>query len=312
MADLNPQVPWSEEQWAHLNQVVQEEASRARVAAKFLPIVGPLPPDVDFVRRLQLNQPPTPLPPVGAVVAPPLAAPAQPYRIRVEDRETIRLITLQVRVALRGAQLRDPDLVSAQQAFRRAANVIARAEDAVAFVGYDPDPAPPAALLFYNARTPGVVPAVCEFNDGDRVDGILWGAAGVQAAVNYQPNQLVSEVSYAISQLESRGQYGPFAVVLDTDGFFTNVQTATPASLVLPQDRIIPFLQGGSIYRSSILPANFYGFVVALAGNPIELIIGKDVAIEFIQVTLEPAFIFRLVEKMTLRIKEPEAIQTLV
>ena len=40
----NPQVPWTEEQWARVNQAIQEEAQRARVAAKFLPLYGPLPP----------------------------------------------------------------------------------------------------------------------------------------------------------------------------------------------------------------------------------------------------------------------------
>ena len=47
----NPQVPWTEEQWARVNQAIQEEAQRARVAANFLPLYGPLPPDTDFVRR---------------------------------------------------------------------------------------------------------------------------------------------------------------------------------------------------------------------------------------------------------------------
>ena len=46
----NPQVPWTEEQWARVNQAIQEEAQRARVAATFLPLYGPLPPDTDFVR----------------------------------------------------------------------------------------------------------------------------------------------------------------------------------------------------------------------------------------------------------------------
>ena len=43
MTANNPQLPWTDEQWARVNQVIQEEASRARVAATFLPLVGPLP-----------------------------------------------------------------------------------------------------------------------------------------------------------------------------------------------------------------------------------------------------------------------------
>ena len=41
----DPQVPWTDEQWGRVNQVIQEEAKRARVAATFLPLYGPLPAD---------------------------------------------------------------------------------------------------------------------------------------------------------------------------------------------------------------------------------------------------------------------------
>ena len=62
MTANDPQVPWTDEQWARVNQVIQEEASRARVAATFLPLYGPLPPDTDFVRAEIIPdlQPPPP------------------------------------------------------------------------------------------------------------------------------------------------------------------------------------------------------------------------------------------------------------
>ena len=50
----DPQVPWTDEQWARVNQVIQEEAKRARVAATFLPLYGPLDADADFVRRQEI------------------------------------------------------------------------------------------------------------------------------------------------------------------------------------------------------------------------------------------------------------------
>jgi len=60
MTTDNPQVPWTDEQWARVNKVVQEEASRARTAATFLPLLGPLPGDTDFVREqlIQFALPP--------------------------------------------------------------------------------------------------------------------------------------------------------------------------------------------------------------------------------------------------------------
>ena len=111
------QVPWTEEQWARVNNAIQEEAARARVSATFLPMVGPLPPDTDFVRDEHVyDQSP----------------------LIIEDRTTIPLATLQVELSLRGAQMADPELTSALTLFRRAANGLARLEDAVVFNGLRP------------------------------------------------------------------------------------------------------------------------------------------------------------------------------
>jgi uncharacterized linocin/CFP29 family protein len=93
--------------------------------------------------------------------------------------------------------------------------------------------------------------------------------------------RLVSGISGAISRLERKGHFGPFALVLG-DELFTVAQTPEPGSLVLPQDRIIPFLGGGSLVRSSTLPGNG-GVAVALGGAPVELVIAKDVSLPFLQ-----------------------------
>jgi uncharacterized linocin/CFP29 family protein len=84
----------------------------------------------------------------------------------------------------------------------------------------------------------------------------------------------------------------------------------------LPQDRILPFLGGGPLLRSSTLnnvaPGVASGVVVALGGEPVELVIATDVCVQFLQITAEPLFVFRVCEKMALRIKEPEAIIRLI
>ena len=52
------------------------------------------------------------------------------------------MATLQLNVRLRGEQLADPEMTSVLTLFRRAANIIARLEDALVFNGfdgYDPD-----------------------------------------------------------------------------------------------------------------------------------------------------------------------------
>lgn len=300
MTTDNPQVPWTDEQWARVNKVVQEEASRARIAATFLPLLGPLPGDTDFVREELVQVVPLPAPP-----------------LHIQDKPVIQLATLQVRVSVRGAQMADPEMTSVLSLFRRAANVLARLEDAVVFRGLVPDPANPDQ--FVPPIEVGQPPPrrVWEITGGQKSSG-LWGnpvlSQAQEVSIQWQqpPDRdarLVAGIADAIGRLEERGHFGPFAVVLD-QAMFLVAQTPT-AALVLPQDRILPFLGGGPLLRSSTLDVARgvrSGVVVALGGEPVELVIATDVCVQFLQVTAEPNFVFRVCEKLALRIKEPDAI----
>jgi uncharacterized linocin/CFP29 family protein len=295
MSDNTTQVPWTDEQWAHVRQTIEEEAHRARVAASFLPLVGPLPPSTDFVRADRMDY----------------GDAGQPnQRMAIDDTTTILLPTLQVKVWVRGAQMADPDMTSALQMFRRAANVLARLEDAVIFNGQARQNEGPG-----NQDAVAGLPQIWEILGGEPCDGLFNGAKSELLASTAAGNAsdlgeiLVGRVSEAIGQLERSGHFGPFAVVLDHQ-YFTAVQTPNASSLVLPQDRIIPFLGGGPLLRSSTLPGKT-GVVVALGAAPVELVVATDVSLNFLQVTLDPRFVFRVYEKVRLRIKEPDAIVAL-
>ena len=297
MTSNSPQVPWTEEQWALVTQTVQKEASRARVAASFLPLYGPLPPDTDFVRKEALNYNPK-------------APTKDRQRMVVDDKSTVPLATLDVKVWLRGAQMADPNLTSALQMFRRAANIVARLEDAVVFqgqAGVDQGPS--------DANATKGLPNIWGITGGSKCDGLLQ-AAGLKQVANAKPLNgsgdevrfLVHEVSARIGDLESKGHLGPFAVVLG-ETLFSDAQNPS-GSLVLPSDRIIPFLGGGPLLRSSTLPED-EGVVVALGGAPIDLVVATDLSVSFLQVTTDPYFVFRVYEKIVLRIKEEGAIELL-
>jgi uncharacterized linocin/CFP29 family protein len=300
MTTDNPQVPWTDEQWARVNQVIQEEASRARMAATFLPLLGPLPGDTDFVRRELIAYP-----------AVPAAFP--PNQIVIDDRNIWQLATLQVRVRVRGAQVADSDMTSVLAMFRRAANVVARLEDAVIFRGLaQPGGAGTPMVPTGGAPGPG---QIWEITGGEVLRGLLDGANAQPGPPPPPPATppgalLVTRVSQAIGILEGGGHFGPFALVLGND-LFVVAQTPDNGTLVLPQDRIIPFLGGGSLLRSSTLPAN-RGVMVALGGTPVELIVATDMCLQFLQLTVEPVFVFRVCEKIALRIKEPAAIVTIL
>lgn len=283
--DYSP-ITWTDEQWARVTDTIQREASRARVAATFLPLYGPLPADTDYVAKDEIGEPA------------PAGAPGGPLgRLTIEDTTTLRVPTLQVRVYLRGAQMADPDLASVLQLFRRAANVLARLEDAVVFGGQLDDSQGPQVA--YDG-----LPATWEVLGGQKSDGLL-GAGGTRGITN-NPDSLVGGASEAIGDLEAAGHFGPFALVLGQK-LFTTTQTPSRNSLVLPQDRIIPFLDGGSLLRSTLVPEK-EGVIVALGGAPVELVIATDMSLNFLQVTPDPMFVFRVFEKVVLRIKESSAI----
>lgn len=321
----DPQVPWTEEQWARVNQVIQEEAKRARVAATFLPLYGPLDADADFVRRQEISYPSLTATPLAKRAPAPGASEAQAQimapapglgsqRLTIDDRDTIRLATLQVVVAVRNAQMTDPELASVMALFRRASNAIARLEDAVVFRGLTTssgESIPQGGL--------SGLPRIWQITGAVEARGIWQDPpAGTSISVDRSPDagkgqRLVGAISQAIGQLEQKGQFGPFAAVLGQQ-LFLAAQTPDSQSLVLPQDRIIPFLGGGPLLRSSTLDRSdgFSGVVVALGGAPLELVVASDVSLQFLQVSADPAFLFRISEKIALRIREPDAIVQLV
>ncbi len=289
MADQNSQVPWTDEQWARVTDTIQQEASRARVAATFLPLYGPLPADTDYVSTDRIREPRP-----GTTAG----------RVEIADTTTIAVPTLQVKVWVRGAQMADPEMTSVLQLFRRAANVLARLEDALVFAGQ------PAASEGPEEANTGL-PAIWEILGGQESVGLLDAPAGEPKKLTGKDPQalgqsIVRNVSDSIGTLEQDGHYAPFAVVLGQD-LFSAAQTPNADSLVLPQDRIIPFLGGGPLLRSSLLPRE-KGVVVALGGAPVEIVVATDVSLNFLQVTPDPMFVFRVYEKIVLRVKQPGAI----
>src|SRR5262249_5680115 len=104
----NSLVQWTEEQWNLMQQTVRDEPRKARVAASFLPLYGPLPPDAASVPLQVLEEPEDTTRPTS-----------------VDDGRSRRLTTISYIVELRGHQVAQPDLSSGLIMFRRAANIIA-------------------------------------------------------------------------------------------------------------------------------------------------------------------------------------------
>jgi hypothetical protein len=265
---------------------------RGRVAGSFLPLFGPLPGDTETV-------------PANRYLGAQEAADGAPF-LEVDDYSVLRLCTLSANVRLRGAQAADPEFASALIMFRRAAAIIARLEDAIVFNGQ------PGVGLPPSEGVAGLEP-VYRISGGGAHEGLLTAAPTSVWVPDCEPKgkgptsgqQVFTAVVRAVTDLERAGHFAPFACVLGDD-LFQAVNTPVPQSMVLPRDSILPYL-GGPLLRSSAIPRGA-GLVMSMQSAPAEIVVGKDLGVNFLQSTLEGRYVFRVSERFVLRVKEPAAL----
>jgi len=284
---------WSDAQWNTIRQTVHDEAMKSRVAASFLPLFGPLDGDVQTVPRNALQF-------TGGPSGDGLA---------VLDYENMRLATLSVNVYLKNAQMADPEMTSALIMFRRAAEVVARVEDAIIFNGQTAVNRGPRAGI---SKSPAM--QLCHVSGGEASGGLLKAGdankikiAAPNATQALGPN-VYNAVVRGIQQIESCGYLGPFACVMG-DELFTAINTPIPNSMVLPRDGILPFLDG-PLLRSSTLPSDA-AVLISLNGAPVEIVVPSDITVRYLTTTPEAQHVFRVQQKFVLRIKETAAVATL-
>jgi uncharacterized linocin/CFP29 family protein len=295
---------WTEDHFSRIANVVTEEAQKARVAAQALPLAGPEEASVVAVPRYTLTYPTNPFPfPTGDSGGATQAV----NRLSVDSRPSLPLTTISVNVPLRRQDIADPELKAAFVMFRRAANYVARIEDALVFSGRPAaDQPPPAGLVG--------IPGVYTVTGDDKVLGIFPAADGsIAPPYDSAPSppksgrDVVRQIIAAVGRLETAGQLAPFACFL-SHRLFEFICDPTD-SMVLPRDRVLPFLQG-PLLRSSQIP-DAQGCVIALSGSPLELVVATDICVRYLQATLEPRYVFRVSERVALRIKETSAIALL-
>ena len=313
---------WTDDQWSRINRVITGEAQKARVAAEFLPLYGPVDTSVVAVPNLLLGVAPV-APAPGAVVA---------NRLEVDSAPDLFLATLSVQVPLASYEVADPELLAATVAFRRAAVTLARIEDALIFNGQPGRSLPPVPTfpggwlaplpavyrVSGGGQWPGLVPAGARPNNFPPPANVLPRASRPISPVPVPPANtaamqtwsdiIVRAVGAAIGDLEANGHSGPFACFLSQNVFEA---AHTPASgLVLPRDRILPFLGGDYLRRTNTVPDG-YGVIVALGGQPVEIVVATDMSVRYLQQTAEPRFLFRVAERIALRVKEWNAVAVL-
>ena len=287
--ESSSRIEWSHDQWSQINKLVQEEVTKSSVAGSFLPCFGPLAKSAEVIRRQNL-----------------LESNEAGSALRVDDIQTLTLWSLNVHVYLKQQQMAQERIEDALLAFRRGANILARAEDAIVFRGL-PQSNPSREQL--NAI---LVPKQCLVTSGQGMEGLLQEGnkllpTGYNQAIAPPPysESIVRIIAASIASLERNGHLGPFACVLGDQAY---IEAFTPerGSLVLPSDRITPML-GMPLQRSGILPPRS-GVVISLCGDPIDLVVATPPTVQFLNITDEAQYHFRVYERFTYRIKETEAL----
>ena len=292
----SPGIEWSDEQWSRVAQAVQETAQKTRIAAQFLPSV--VHPDITAVavpdQTLGINL---------------LAAIPPQRRLTVNSTPATFVTSLAVNVVLTSQEAADPELSAALIQFRRAASIIARLEDALIFGG-QPGPGLPPPMI------PGL-PPVYDVGGGGFQPGLVAlpplppGLLPcfprqdlVVPAGPFPGNTLAAAIIQSIGMLEAAGYSGPFACVLGQQ-YYADLHSPN-LGLVLPRDRVVPFLEG-PLLRSSTIP-NSTGIVAALGGVTMEIVVSAELHVRFLQITPEPRMVFRISERIALRVSDWSAI----
>jgi uncharacterized linocin/CFP29 family protein len=291
-------VGWTDEQWSRVNKTVQAEAQKARVAGQFLPVT--VQPDATAVavpdRLLGFT--------LGAATPP-------ANRLTVDNTPATFLTSFGINVALTSQEAGDPDLSAALIEFRRAANMIARLEDALVFCGQTGPGATPPGVAglppIFDVGLGGAQPGLAGFPTAGTAFPYFPRQDIAVATTAPRGNTLANEIINAIGLLEAAGHNRPFACVLG-QGMYSDLHDPT-ANLILPRDRVVPFLEG-PLLRSSTLPSDS-GIVVALGGSPMEIVVSSELHVRFLQISTEPRFVFRVSERIALRVTDWSAIVVL-
>jgi uncharacterized linocin/CFP29 family protein len=196
---------------------------------------------------------------------------------------------------------------------RMAAKALALAEDSVIFSGTG------AVLGGVHAENiesagAGLLGEADPGDAGSDVDPTKVSAPIAVARVAGRPGvsygeNLFSAVADGIAKLTSKTQAPKYALFLPVAVYADTFVPPSPASLVTTYERIKPLVEGG-FYGTGTLPGvdgNKKGLLVALAGDPTVLYVGREATTEFVRKE-RASYFFRVVERIQFVVRDPRAL----
>lgn len=305
-------VPWSQEIWDCIDQAVHAECQRTKIAAKFLPMHGPIDPRArtvpsDRVEVLEVAALRAATPGLRASLTGPIPL------LEVDETAETPIIEIQVQFQLTPQQVHDEQhLMTAVTLATRAANHLSQGEDLLIFQGENALGSP----LFAENRV--------QIRSGSPGTGLLNLAAQSIQIVPVEPlpprqpqdtqtrwgENAFAAVARAYSILQSgeglaQAHYGPYALVFQHVPY-ADTYAPLATTLIMPADRIKPLVTEGFFGTGTLPP--FRGFMVSLGGNTMDLVMAWDATTAFLQEDPDGRYRFRVFERFTVREKDPTSV----
>lgn len=292
MRSTRNRVDWSQEIWQRIHQAVSAESQRTEIAAKFLPLFGPLP------EALTVPSDTAKLTSASEVLV-------------VDEAATVPLVEIWVEFVLTPQQvMKEMDIHAAATLGNYAARFLAAGQDTLIFQGQSAASTDP---LFTSGRV--------RFRSGPAGDGLFntpLPKDQVMVVESQSPSRPVyrertlAAVTRGLSVLRAAGQYGPYALVLQ-DVAYGDAFNTLPNTLITAGQRLVPMMEQG-FYGTGTLPSPtagspaFGGLLLSLGGNTMDLVVGYDSAASFLQEDDAGLFRFRVAQRFALRLKDPSAV----
>jgi hypothetical protein len=329
---------WDPQVWTDINDAVSEECDRIKIAAKFIPVHGP-------VNSNELTIP-------ADRIRSDSEKPKEEVHngdnlLDVEPTETTRLVETEVRFTLTKEQVRrEKELRTGVTLATRAANLLSQAQDLLIFQG---DDARKKHSLFGERDGRGrlIRPGKVNVKSGQTGIGLLKLPEQKDFGAKLDRQSIVvpgtkrpplphlekdilrwrevtfEKISIAYSRLQSgqglsQAHYGPYALVLH---YIPYADTFAPLTntLIMPADRIKPLVtttvDGSSVchyYGTGTLDIlageDYRGLLISIGGNTMDLVVAQPPITEFLQKDLNGNSVFRVYERFAVREKDATAV----
>ncbi|BCT69556.1 encapsulin [Nitrosospira sp. NRS527] len=281
------EVNWDLSIWKGINDAVVAEMGKVRTAQKVFPTTTfdtcptEIPNDVIDFTDLSIQEGST-----------------KPF---VEIYQEFPLTSTQV--------VKESELHTCKTLARMAAKAIALAEDTVIFQGHTGKlPANVKADLIGSAGA-GLLGEADPKDVDDKDPNKVSVPIEVPRAADHKPGVLFGEnifsaVADGIAKLTAKAQAPKFALFLPVKTYADTYVPPSDASLVTTAERIKPLVEGGFL-EAVTLPQD-KGLLVALAGDPTSLYLGREATTEFVRKEGSKYF-FRVVERIQFVARDPRA-----